>query len=151
MFHISASRNVHIFAANQKMHTDTFLLTYWLTNLFTYLLTYLITYLLVFLLIYLLNQLHTYLLIYSLTNLLYWEKSFRKAKRFSGRKEITRILWKPKVHYSIHKCPPSILILNQLDPSIPPKTTSWRSILMLSSCLHLVLQKTQTDKIYVLS
>jgi hypothetical protein len=55
---------------------------------------------------------------------------------FPASQEIPRILWNSKVHYLTHKCPPPAPILSQLKPTHP---TSWRSILILSSHLHLDL------------
>jgi len=43
-----------------------------------------------------------------------------EANRFSDSQEIPRILWKPKVHYRIHKSPPPIAILSNLDPVHTP-------------------------------
>jgi hypothetical protein len=55
------------------------------------------------------------LLIYSMKQSPPWE-----ANRFSASQEIPRILWKPKVYYHIHKCPPPAPILSLLDPVHTP-------------------------------
>ena len=62
-----------------------------------------------------------------------------EANWFPASQEIPRISWKPKVHYCIHKCPPPVPILSQLDPVHTPHPTSWRFILILSSHLSLGL------------
>jgi hypothetical protein len=38
-----------------------------------------------------------------------------EANRFAASPEMTRIAWIPKVHYRIHKRPPPVSILNQLN------------------------------------
>ena len=55
------------------------------------------------------------ILTYLLTYLLYGA-----ANRFSASQKIPPILWSAKVHYRIHKCPPPVTILSQLDSAHAP-------------------------------
>jgi len=70
----------------------------------------------------------TYLLTHSMELSPFWE-----VNRFSPS-QIPRILWNPKVRYRIHKCPPPVPILSQLDPVHIP--TSPIPILKLSFHPH---------------
>ena len=71
-----------------------------------------------------------YLLTYSKQHSPSWE-----TDRFSVSQEISRVLWNPKVHYRIHKCPPPVHILRQMDPVHIPTS----HFLMLSYHLRLGL------------
>ena len=80
----------------------------------------------------------THLLAYLLTHSMQQSPSW-ETDRFSASQEISCILWNPKVHYRIHKFQPPVPILSQLNPVHAPHLISWRSILILSSYLHLGL------------
>ena len=76
----------------------------------------------------------TYLFTYSIQQSSSWE-----TNQFSASQEIPRILWNLKVHYRFHRCLQPVPILSQLDSVHTPTSHFWRSIIILSSHLHLGL------------
>jgi len=57
----------------------------------------------------------TYLLAYFKEQSPSWE-----TDRFAASQEIPHILWNPKVHHRIHKCPPPVPLMSQLYPVHTP-------------------------------
>jgi hypothetical protein len=94
---------------------------------------YRLTYLLLRLISVVSFKILTYLLTHSMQQSPSWE-----ANCFAASQEIPSILWNPRVHYCIHKCPPPVSILIQLNPIHTPHPTFWTSILILPLHLSMV-------------
>ena len=79
----------------------------------------------------------TYLLTYTMEQSPSWE-----SNRFSASQEIPRILWNPKVHCRIHKCPAPVPILPekltgfQLVKKFPAFYETPRFIVAFTNALH---------------
>jgi hypothetical protein len=57
-----------------------------------------------------------YLLTYFLTYLLKELIPTLEAANCAATQELPSILWNPKVHHRVHKSPPLVPILSQIDP-----------------------------------
>jgi hypothetical protein len=55
-----------------------------------------------------------------------------EVANYVATKELPSILWSPKIHHRVHKNPPLVPILSQIDP-VQSHPTSVRSILILST------------------
>jgi hypothetical protein len=59
------------------------------------------------------------------------EQSPGKANNSSATQEISSVLWNPNVHYRVHKSPPLVPVLGQIN-SVHTQAVSLTSILILS-------------------
>lgn len=63
---------------------------------------------------------------------LFWDAASSVAT-----KAISCILWNPNCHYRVHNSPPLVSVMSQINPIHVRNNISWRTILILSTYLHL--------------
>jgi hypothetical protein len=83
------------------------------------------------------GSLLTYLITYRMVDSPSWEANWFAAT------EIPRILWNPKVHYRIYKCPPSVPVLSQINtvhapPNPLPENPSLYYLLIYACAFQIV-------------
>jgi hypothetical protein len=73
-----------------------------------------------------------------LTYLLNGAEPFLRSHHCAATQDLPSILWNLKVHHSVHKSPPLVPTLSQIDP-VHTNPSSLRSVLILSTHLCLGL------------
>jgi hypothetical protein len=86
--------------------------------------------------LYVFKQLYPYLTIIIIIIIIHEDEPFLRNRQLCSHSELPSILWNPKVHHRVHKSPPLVPILSQIDPLLTIHPISLRSILILSTHLR---------------